>query len=237
MTTTTTIIAHRGASHDKPENTLAAIAEAWVQHADAVEVDVRQSRDGQAVLIHDADTARCGGRDQPVVEQTVDELQQLDLGDGQTIPMLVEAWRDAAHDRDWVLDIKCDASIIAVLRQAITQTGFPHERIIAISGDDAVLTGVRKAIPGCRTLVLSVLRASGDVDTLIDQAKRVGADGVDLAANEHLDQTTARRIIDAGLPLGVWTVNDAALTRHMRSIGATMITTDRPGLLRQWLRN
>jgi glycerophosphoryl diester phosphodiesterase len=47
------IIAHRGASADAPENTLAAINLAWRQGADAVEIDIRQTRDGRAVVIHD----------------------------------------------------------------------------------------------------------------------------------------------------------------------------------------
>lgn len=54
------MIGHRGASHDAPENTLAAIRLAWEQGADAVEVDVHLSRDGQIVVVHDANTRRTG---------------------------------------------------------------------------------------------------------------------------------------------------------------------------------
>ena len=54
------IIAHRGASHDAPENTLAAIRLAWQQEADAVEVDVQLSKDGKLVVIHDDNTKRSG---------------------------------------------------------------------------------------------------------------------------------------------------------------------------------
>src|SRR5436305_14139622 len=55
------IIAHRGASQEAPENTLAAIRHAWQQNADAVEVDVHLSKDGQVVVIHDSNTHQARG--------------------------------------------------------------------------------------------------------------------------------------------------------------------------------
>ena len=55
------ITANRGASHDAPENTLAAFKLAWKQQADAIEGDFRLTADGKIVCIHDADTRRtCG---------------------------------------------------------------------------------------------------------------------------------------------------------------------------------
>src|SRR5258708_12015509 len=74
------IIAHRGASHDAPENTLAAIQLAWQQGADAVEVDVQLSKDGKLVVIHDDNTKRSGGLARKVGAQTLEELGRLDLG-------------------------------------------------------------------------------------------------------------------------------------------------------------
>ena len=47
------IVAHRGASQDAPENTVAAVSLGWAQGADAVEIDVHLTRDGQVVAIHD----------------------------------------------------------------------------------------------------------------------------------------------------------------------------------------
>jgi glycerophosphoryl diester phosphodiesterase len=56
------IVAHRGASYDAPENTIAAFKEAWKQNADGVEGDFYVIRDQQIVCIHDANTERTGGR-------------------------------------------------------------------------------------------------------------------------------------------------------------------------------
>jgi len=91
------IIAHRGASHDAPENTLAAVNLAWQQNADAVEIDVHLSRDGQIVVIHDENTRKTAGLNKNVSEQTLAELRRLDVGRwkgrqwaGEKIPVLAE---------------------------------------------------------------------------------------------------------------------------------------------------
>src|SRR6266446_92874 len=74
------IIAHRGASHDAPENTLAAVNLAWQQGADAVEIDVHLSSDGEIVVIHDDNTRKTAGLRKKVSAQTLAELKALDVG-------------------------------------------------------------------------------------------------------------------------------------------------------------
>ena len=69
------IIAHRGASHDAPENTLAAFRLAWEQGADGVEGDYYLTKDGEVVCIHDATTGRTGDRDLKVASSTLAELR------------------------------------------------------------------------------------------------------------------------------------------------------------------
>jgi glycerophosphoryl diester phosphodiesterase len=75
------IVAHRGESHDAPENTLAAINLAWQRGVQSVEIDVHLTKDGKLITIHDADTLRVtggpkrGGQKLIVLEHTADELQ------------------------------------------------------------------------------------------------------------------------------------------------------------------
>ena len=74
------IVAHRGASFDAPENTLAAFRLAWQQGADAIEGDFYLSKDNQIVCIHDADTKRTAVVSRQVAESTLAELRELDVG-------------------------------------------------------------------------------------------------------------------------------------------------------------
>lgn len=84
------VAAHRGWSAAYPENTLAAFRAAMDAGADQIETDVRVTADGALVLIHDATVDRTTGGTGLVCEMTLDQLRQLDAGDGQRIPTLEE---------------------------------------------------------------------------------------------------------------------------------------------------
>ena len=74
------IVAHRGASLDAPENTLAAFRLAWSQGADAIEGDFRLTKDGRIACLHDDTTQRTAGLDLTVADSTLAELRELDVG-------------------------------------------------------------------------------------------------------------------------------------------------------------
>ncbi|HEY9250938.1 MAG TPA: glycerophosphodiester phosphodiesterase family protein, partial [Rariglobus sp.] len=80
MNTPVKIIAHRGASGEAPENTVAAARLGWTEQADAVEIDVHLTRDGRVVAIHDPTLLRTTGRDARVDELTLEEIRRLDAG-------------------------------------------------------------------------------------------------------------------------------------------------------------
>jgi glycerophosphoryl diester phosphodiesterase len=91
------IIAHRGASWDAPENTLAAMKLAWEQGADCIELDLHLSGDGRLAVIHDRDTKRIGGVDRKVADQTFAGLRRLDsytVNDAR----IAQRWKDAGVD-------------------------------------------------------------------------------------------------------------------------------------------
>jgi glycerophosphoryl diester phosphodiesterase len=84
------IIAHRGASSIAPENTLSAFKKAIELKADYIELDVHQSKDGEIVIMHDANTFRKTGHFGLIRNMFLEELKQLDCGDGERIPTLRE---------------------------------------------------------------------------------------------------------------------------------------------------
>ena len=74
------IIAHRGASYDAPENTLAAFRLAFEQGADGIEGDFHLAADGQVVCSHDATTGRCGDADVAIATSSLRQLKRIDVG-------------------------------------------------------------------------------------------------------------------------------------------------------------
>ncbi len=84
------IFAHRGASNLAPENTLKAFKKAIELKADYIEFDLQQSKDGEIVIMHDANTFRTTGHAGIIEKMTLKQLKQLDCGQGEKIPTLNE---------------------------------------------------------------------------------------------------------------------------------------------------
>ena len=74
------IVAHRGASAECPENTVAAFERAVADGCDAIELDVQLSRDGIPVVFHDWTLAKAGRRGRRVSQLDAAELERLDVG-------------------------------------------------------------------------------------------------------------------------------------------------------------
>ncbi|HZI31523.1 MAG TPA: glycerophosphodiester phosphodiesterase family protein, partial [Candidatus Binatia bacterium] len=134
------LIAHRGASYDAPENTLAAVNLAWQQNADAVEVDVHLSKDRKLVVIHDDNTRRTGGVDDKVSEQTLSKLRSLDVGcwkgkqwTGEKVPLLEEVLAAIPEGRRLFVELKCGSEGVRVFQQALGLSGRTPGPIVAIS--------------------------------------------------------------------------------------------------------
>ncbi|HET6422674.1 MAG TPA: glycerophosphodiester phosphodiesterase [Planctomycetaceae bacterium] len=240
------IVAHRGASHDAPENTLAAIRLGWEQHADAVEFDVYLSKDGQIVLIHDADTERVAGIKRKVVDQTTEELRQLDVGKwkhdqyaGEKIPLLSEALTTIPAGKRVFIEVKCGPEIVPELQRQLAKAKRPVAETAIISFNKEVIAECKKTVPQCKAYWLASIKRdkkTGEwnhtVESLIATAKELHADGLDLSACDLIDRDFGDKVKSSGLELLVWTVNDVKVARQMIAAGVQGITTDRP----QWLR-
>lgn len=240
------IIAHRGASYDAPENTLAALRLAWEQQADGSEFDIYLTRDGQIAVIHDKDTKRTAGVLRKVVEHTLAELRTLDVGSwkgpqfrGEKIPTLSEMLALVPEGKSVFVEVKCGPEIVPEMLKVLEQHRLKPQQTPIISFNADVIAAVKKARPELPAYWLVSLNKKGEVpptaEALIAKAKTLHADGLDLSAAEILDAEYARKIKAAGLKLYVWTVNDPKVARRMVQIGVEGITTDRPAWLREQL--
>ena len=243
------IIAHRGASHDAPENTVAALKLAWQQNADAAEFDVYLTRDGQVVVMHDKDTERTAGVKKVVADCTLAELRTLDVGKwkdpkfaGERVPTLAEMLATVPAGKKVFVEVKCGPEIVPTLVRGLKASKLEPERTPVISFNADVIAAVKKAQPDLPAYWLVSLKENKKKKTppptaeeAIAKAREINADGLDLQAAPVLDKAYADKVKAAGLRLYVWTVNDPAEARRMVEIGAEGITTDRPAWLREQL--
>ena len=241
------IVAHRGASHDAPENTLASVKLGWEQNADAVEIDIRLSQDGQIVLMHDETTKRTAGSDLPIVEQTLDQLRQLDAGRwkdprwaGERIPVLSEILATIPDGKRLFIEIKCGPEIVEPLREQLRLADRPVEQTAIIGFSLEVVTAAKKAMPELQVYWLAGIKQDKEsaqwgppVSELLAQAQAAGVDGLDVSGATSLTRADVELVHNAGLKFLVWTVNDADVARNLIDIRVDGITTDRPGWLRE----
>lgn len=249
------IVAHRGASYDAPENTLAAEKLAWAQAADAVETDIHLTKDGRIIVCHDKTTKRTAGKDGTIATMGFDELRALDAGAwkdpkfaGEKLPTLDEQIALIPKGRRMLVEIKTGPEIVPELKRVLARTGATEKTITFISFNYDALQEVRKQLPGYRTLYLMGFKAPDPktkeakakkqptIDEVIAQAQAAKLTGLDLQHTWPLKGADVARIRAAGLELHVWTVDDVAIARRWIGLGVDSITTNRPGWLREQLK-
>jgi glycerophosphoryl diester phosphodiesterase len=83
-------VAHRGASAQYPENTLLAFRQAIAQGVDALEIDIHRTADDELVVIHDSTLERTTNGQGNIRDHSLNEIRQLDAGQGEKVPLLRE---------------------------------------------------------------------------------------------------------------------------------------------------
>jgi glycerophosphoryl diester phosphodiesterase len=236
------IIGHRGASWDAPENTVASFKEAWKQNADGAELDVHSSKDGKLVVIHDATFKRTSGVPDKVRDLTLEQIRKLDAGKwkdpkfaGEKYPTLDEMLATRPAGKKVYVEVKVGPEAVPELLRVLDATKAPAALTPVISFNSEVIAAFKKARPDHPAYWIVSLGDKSTAEKLIERAKQIQADGLDLSAKPMLDASFAKKVKDAGLRLDVWTVNDPAVARRMVEIGVDGITTDRPGWLREQL--
>ncbi len=245
------IVAHRGASHDAPENTLAAFQLAWAQQADGIEGDFRLTKDGQIVCIHDATTERTAGVDWDVATSTLAELKKLDVGRwkgepfaGQRIPTLQEVMETVPEGKQIVIELKVGPEIIRPLQSVLNDSKMQPGQILVIGFDEKTVRESKRLLPHIKTHWLTGYKEdepngswSPDVASVAASVARCNADGLGSKADRHVfNQDFVKSLATAGInEFHIWTVDDPADARYYQALGACSITTNRPEFLRQAL--
>lgn len=229
--------AHRGASHAEPENTMAAFERAISEGADAIELDVRLSADGVAVVFHDGKLHRVTGAEGKVSSTSWAQLATLSVAGRERIPALVELVPFARrHQHPLNIELKPLArpadlveACLPVLRELSELCA-----VLVSSFDPRALALVHQRLPGLRlALIFEDLTALTALGFLPE---------VDLHPRHDLiDASSLPRLLDRPRALRAWTVDEPQEARrlmrleHPAASGTPAIDaliTNRPGWLR-----
>lgn len=230
----TLVIAHRGASAYRPENTLSAYALALEQAADMIEIDLHMSRDGVVVVAHDELLAGLGGHGE-IAEASLAELRALDAGGGERIPTLDEVLNRFGSRIPFNLELKRAVhaeynGLEAKTLDAVVRRGL-LDRTLFSSFFDPVLGRLRALCPAAR-IALLVSRKLPEGALL--RGARLGAEAVNpehsVATPEFIGHAH-----EAGLDVHVFTVDEETRLRHFLELGVDGIFTNTPDRLRRLL--
>jgi glycerophosphoryl diester phosphodiesterase len=239
------VIGHRGNAAHAPENTVESFRQALASGADAIELDVRVTRDGIAVVIHDETLERIAGRREPVARLSASELAHVDAGytftadgvsfpyrgRGLTIPKLADVLEEF-RGVPKIIEVKA-ASAVEATRNAIRAAGALDELVVASSATAAVApfrdgsfaTGA-SMVDVARLLPRALLR--GGARTLPYEAICIprSYNGIPIPVKQ-----LARIVRQVGVTTHVWTINDPRVAIGLWRAGVQGIISDDPGAM------
>jgi glycerophosphoryl diester phosphodiesterase len=241
------VIGHRGNRAHAPENTLVALHEAVALGVDAVEFDLRVSRDGALVMIHDATLDRTTDGTGLVAQRTVAELRRLDAGArftrdgghtfswrgrGATLAAFDEVIESLPRHLPCIIELKTPAAT-EPLRLAIRRHGIGHRVIVAgfdpqatrpLRGAGFALGASTPDVIGLLWPALAGLRARQQGFQALCIPPRWHGLPVPIAA-------LARTLRGSGVVTHVWTINDPAHALRLWAAGVQGIISDDPGAI------
>jgi glycerophosphoryl diester phosphodiesterase len=231
----TEITAHRGASADAPENTMAAVNAAIKQGADWVEIDVQETADGHVVVFHDSDFKRVAGNELKIWEATLDDLQDLDIGSwfapefkDERVPMLEQVLETCQGKigvnielKFYGHDVRLEERVIEIVEKYDMES-----EVVVMSLKLKSVQRLRELKPSWQVGLLTA--------AAIGSLRRVDADFLAVSAGTAT-RDFIRETHRSGKKVHVWTINDPIAMSTMIGRAADNLITDKPAVARQVL--
>ncbi|KIU16751.1 glycerophosphodiester phosphodiesterase [Mycolicibacterium llatzerense] len=252
------VVAHRGASAERPEHTLAAYQLALSQGADGLECDVRLTRDGHLVCVHDRKVDRTSDGTGLVSEMSLAQLRELDYGawhssrtdGGQSSAGLLTLDELIRLALDWARPVKLfietkhpvrygalvESKVLALLHRygIAAPASADLARAVVISFSAAAVWRIRRAAPMLPTVLLGeTSRYLGGSAATTVGATAVGPSITTLREHPELVDHAAAH----GRALYCWTVDHYEDVRYCADLGVGWIATNHPGRTKDWLQN
>jgi glycerophosphoryl diester phosphodiesterase len=234
------VIAHRGDSAHRPENTLASFASGLEVGAAFAELDVHLTRDGEVVVIHDATLDRTTNGRGAIRDMTLAEIRRFSAGyptrfgsdyAGERIPTLGEVLgllRDRARA---MIEIK-PAAVTDDAEGGIEAHVVEEVRKAGMEKEVALISFERRALVRCRTLAPEILRGHlferGKAGDMLTGAREVGSELI-MPEKRLLSDDLRDRAREAGVKVATWVVDDPEELRRLMRFELYGIASNRPG--------
>ena len=216
-------IGHRGARAYEPENTIRSFKRALEIGVDAVELDVRKTKDGQLVVIHDADVKRTTDGKGLVSELTLEEVKGFSAEKGEKIPTLKEVLDFLDKKVKIVIELK-EAGVEEQVLAAVHERGL-QKNVVIVSFHEEALRRVKELDREVETGLIYV-RHKNPVKAALDlEASYL------LPLYRFTHTANVKKAHENGLKVIVWTINKPEEVAKYVKKGVDGIASDKPDIL------
>lgn len=232
--------AHRGASAQYPENTLLAFRKAIEQGVDVLEIDIRSTSDAHLIVMHDHTLERTTNGQGDVNEHSLQEIRQLDAGQGEKVPLLEEVIQLARESEVRLcVEVKSiteeeEMAVAEAVTRTLEASAFLSQAIVTSFSSKALLRA--KAVNAEVSLMLDPSPQDGSLSPreVCAQALRAGANSL-CYDFRILTPEIMRECQLTGLVLWAWDPDEPSDLERMIQLGVSGIMTNRPDVLNKVL--
>jgi len=217
-------IGHRGARAYEPENTLRSFRRALELGVNAIEFDVRRTKDGELVVIHDNKVDRTTDGKGLVNELTLKEIKELNTEKGEKIPTLEEALDFLDRKVKLLIELKETGFEDKVL-EVIKSKGL-EDNVIIISFHEEALKRIRELSDKIETGLIYVKHKNPIKAALSLKAQYL------LPLYRFTHSTLIKKAHENGLKVIVWTINTLEEAQEYARKGVDGIASDKPDILK-----
>jgi glycerophosphoryl diester phosphodiesterase len=222
-------IGHRGARAYEPENTLRSFKKALEIGVNAVELDVRKTKDNHLVVIHDADVKRTTDGEGLVSELTLKEVKEFSAEKGEKIPTLKEILAFLDKKVKILIELK-DKGVENQVLSLVHENG-QQKNVIIVSFSEEALRKVRELDKEVETGLIYVKHKNPLKAALDLKASYL------LPLYRFTHTTNVQKAHENGLKVIVWTVNKPEEVAEYTKKGVDGIASDKPDILVQQTQN
>jgi glycerophosphoryl diester phosphodiesterase len=217
-------VGHRGARAYEPENTLRSFGKAIELGVDAVELDVRRTRDDEIVVIHDANVRKTTNGEGLVNELTLEEIKRFVTEKGEKISTLEEALDFLDKKVKILLELK-EMGFEKKVLNLIHEKGL-EKNIVIVSFTEEALRKVREMDNKIETGLIYVRHKNP-----IEAALELKASYL-LSFYRFTHTANVQKAHEKGLKVIVWTINKPEEVSDYVKKGVDGIASDRPDILK-----
>jgi glycerophosphoryl diester phosphodiesterase len=224
------VVGHRGAALVEPENTLRGIRYALSLGVDRVEIDVHLSKDNELIVMHDTTVDRTTNGTGKIADLTLADIQQLDAGKGERVPILQEvmdvfqdAWGQGCKTL-LQIELKGEGTAAPTV-EAVKRNGI-EDKVVLTCFDAERLTQAKRLLPQA---LFGFLTSTLHPDP-IEIAHQVGANAIHLR-HDFATSEWVERVHAAGLQARVWNIDEVERMKWSIALDVDGIGSNNPALL------